>query len=349
MFHNVLKSSKRVCSTLFSNNRRFFSEIVPSSEQKAPTSILKQPVEVLSEVSKTNLGFSHDEISVAIKTGSDLYLNREKLSQLEKSGFFFEDINGTINLDEVSQTGWKLTYLRNMLLLQDYNKIFREFLQSCCLKNINGLNLTCEDRFKSYMIMNLTNVYNRGYNLELESLKILQDYKLLRVELYKNLKINRDENKNFSQYEFKTQNTPLGPLVTAHEKGNDHSFAKEIRPFILATTMHIKSPMKVGIFNQNLKRKLHGLPEEEKIDYVVRFETQLSLSELFWVLPTQNKPKRLRNTKITDFNNVMRGNPFFLEKFDFIDDKTRFNYMTNDKNLENDHKRFVQFLEKQKI
>jgi hypothetical protein len=349
MFYNVLKSSKRINSTLFLNTKRFFTDIVPSSESKAPTSILKQPVEVLSEVSKSNLGFTPEEISVAIKTGSDLYLNREKQSQLEKSGLFFQDINGTINLDEVSQTGWKLTYLKNMLLLQDYNKIFREFLQASCLFEINGLNLICENRFKSYMVMNLNNITQRGYNLELESLKILQDFKVLRVELYKNLKINRDENKNFSQYEFKTLSTPLGPLVVANEKNNDHSFAKENQPFILATTMQIKTPMKVGIFNQNLKRKLHGLAEDEKVDYVVRFETQLSLSELFWILPTQNKPKRLRNTKITDFNNVMRGNPFFIEKFDLVDDKYRFNFMTKDNSLDNDHKRFVQFLAKQKI
>lgn len=350
MFYNILKSySKRIPSNFSNLTKRTFSEIIPSSETQVPSSISKKPVDVLSEISKSNLGFTSDEISVAVKTGSDLYLNTEKLLQLEKSGFFFNDINGTIDLTQVSQKGWKLTYLKNMLLLQDYNTIFRDFLQSTCLNDRFGLNLTCENRFKDYIQTNLNTINQKGYNLDLESLKIKQDFKVLRVELFKNLKINRNENKNFSEYEFKTRSTPLGPIVIAHEKGNDHSLAKDNKPFILATTMHVRTPMKIGIFNQNMKRKLHGFAEEEIIDYVVRFETQLNLSELFWVLPTQNKPKRLRSTKITDLNNVMRGNPYFIEKFDLADDKIRFNYMTNDNELDNSIKRFVKILGRQTI
>jgi hypothetical protein len=214
---------------------------------------------------------------------------------------------------------------------------------------MEGLKLTCENRLKNYITSNLKNIMSKGYNIELESLKILQDYKVLKVELFKNLKINRDENKPLSQYEIKVRPTPLGNLAIANEKGNDHSFANNDKPFILATTMHVKSPMKVGIFSQNLKRKLYGGPEKDHIDYVIRFETQLSLSELFWVLPTQNKPKRLRSTRITDLNNVMRGNPYFLDKFDLIDDKSRYNYMTNSLELDNNHKRFAQSASKQNL
>jgi hypothetical protein len=350
MFYNVLKSySKKITSNISNLSKRAFAEIIPSSELQAPSSVLKKPIDILSENSKSYLGFTSEEIGVAIKTGSDLYLTREKLSQLEKSGFFFNDVNGTINLNNISQKGWKLNYLKNMLLLQDYNTIFRDFLQSTCLNDRFGLNLTCENRFKNYIESHLYSINKKGYNLDLESLKIKQDFKILRVELYKNLKINRDENKNFSKYEFKTYSTPVGPLVVAHEKGNDHSLAKDNKPFILATTMHVRSPMKIGVFNQNLKRKLHGFAEEEIIDYVVRFETQLNFSELFWILPTQNKPKRLRSTKITDLNNVMRGNPYFVEKFDLVDDNLRNNYMTKDIELDNDFKRYVRILEGQKI
>jgi hypothetical protein len=234
-------------------------------------------------------------------------------------------------------------------LLQDYNSVFRDFLQSCCLFDLEGLKLTCENRLKKYMTTNLNSIINKGFNVELESLKILQEYKVLKVELFKNLRINRDENKQLSQYEINVHPTPLGKLVIANEKGNDYSFAKDSKPFILATTMLVKTPMKVGIFSQNLKRKLYGQPEQENIDYVVRFETQVSMSELFWILPTQNKPKRLRSTKITDFNNVMRGNPFFLEKFDMVDDNSRYNFMTKSLELDNNHKRFVKFVGNQNL
>ena len=349
MLLNVLKSSKIKTSTFSLHSKRLFSEIVPSSESKAATSVLKTPIEILSENSISNLGFTSDEISQAMKTGSDLYLTREKLSTLENAGFYFSDINGVIDLEKNSQKGWKLTYLKNMLLLQDYNSVFRDFLQSCCLFDLEGLKLTCENRFKQYMTTNLRSIVNKGFNVELESLKILQEYKVLKVELFKNLRINRDENKPLSQYEIKVRSTPLGNLVIANEKGNDYSFAKDSKPFILATTMLVRTPMKVGIFSQNLKRKLYGQPEQENIDYVVRFETQVHLSELFWILPTQNKPKRLRSTKITDLNNVMRGNPFFVEKFDMVEDNSRFNYMTKSLELDNNHKRFVKFVGNQNL
>jgi len=349
MLFNVLKSSKIKTSSLSLYSRRLFSEIVPSSESKAGSLIVKRPIEILSENSISNLGFTSDEINQAMKTGSDLYLNREKLNSLESAGFYFNDINGVIDLDKNSQKGWKLTYLKNMLLLQDYNSVFRDFLQSCCLFDKEGLKLTCENRFKQYLTTNIRSIMNKGYNVELESLKILQEYKVLKVELFKNLRINRDENKSLSQYEIKVRPTPLGNLVIANEKGNDYSFAKDSKPFILATTMLVRTPMKVGIFNQNLKRKLYGQPEQENIDYVVRFETQVNLSELFWILPTQNKPKRLRSTKITDLNNVMRGNPFFLEKFDFVEDNSRYNYMTKSLELDNNHKRYVLNNAKQNI
>jgi len=79
MIKNVLKYSNRISCSSFSYFKRLFSEVVPTSEVKAATTIIKKPIEVLTETSKLNLGFTQEEISLAIKTGSDLHLTGEKI------------------------------------------------------------------------------------------------------------------------------------------------------------------------------------------------------------------------------------------------------------------------------
>ena len=318
--------------------RRAFAEVVPS---KGETTVTSKPQEILNEISKVNLGLSAEEFLVAKNTGTDLYLTPEKMRGVATAGFFFEDVNDKIDLDSVACKGLKLQYLKNMLLLQDYNSIFRDFLQSIAQQNTNGLGLTCEPRFKQYLEGNIMTINRLGLNIELESLKILHEYKVLRVEIYKNLHVNRDQNNAYHKYNFAKVPTPLGPLVIAHEKGNDHSIAKDQKPFILATTMLVKSPMKMAIYNQNLTRKLHGHEQDEKINYVVRFESQFSYSDFAWVLPTMNKPKRLRSTKITDFNNIMRGNPYFEDKLDLVNDIDRYKYMSRNENADNNIRNFI--------
>jgi len=318
---------------------RSFSEVVPSKGEATPLAL--QPQDLLNEISKSSLGLNESTFATLKKTGTDIFLTPEKRNSLEKVGLFFTDVNEEIDLESVSHKGWKLQYLKNMLLLQDYNSIFRDFLQSCALKNSDGLNLTCEPRLRKYIEANLTSINRLGYNMELESLKIMQDYKVLRVEIYKNFNIDRQTNKALDNYNLSKIKTPLGPLIVAHEKGNDHSLQKNPQPFILATTMLVQSPMKMAFFNQNLSKKLHGRPEEERINYVVRFESKFNYSDFGWILPTQNKPKRLRQTKITDFNNVLRGNPYFENKFDLVNDIDRFRYMNRNENADRNLREFV--------
>lgn len=325
--------------------RRSFSEIVPSSNQP-PATGTPLPKEVLTEISRTTSGLTPEDYIASKKTGADLYLTPEKKSALEAPGFFFNDVNEAIDLEANSYKGWKLQYLKNMLLLQDYNNIFRDFLQSCALNDNDGLELTCESRFKQCLQSNLNPIITKGYNFEIDSLRILQNFQILNIEIFKNLKVNRFENKELNKYEFKLSATPLGPMVIAHEIGNDHSLAKDHKPFILATTMLVKTPMKMAIFNQNLKKKIHGLPEDQVTEYVVRFESQFSYSDFFWILPTQNKPKRLRSTKIADFNNIMRGNPFFSGKFDLCRHNKRYNYMNKDEAADQSVNHFIDLTHK---
>jgi hypothetical protein len=322
----------------FTNNfRKCFSEVVPRSD----TAEVFKPKDIQLEISKNNYNLSQEEYLAVKKSGADLFLSPEKRNIISNAGFFYEDANDSTDLDSVASGGWKLQYLKNMLLLQDYNTLFRDFLQCCAMENHNGLNVTCEKRFKSFVQSTLMSVLRQGFNLEIDSLRILQRYKILRMEIYKNLKIDRDSNMSYNNYKFSKIWTPLAPLVVAREIGNDSSIFTDPKPFILATTMLVQTPMKMAVFNQNMSRKVHGRAEEEKINYVVRFETEMNYSDFTWILPTQNKPKRLRSTKITDINNIMRGNPYFLNKFDLVNEVDRYRYMKKSEILDENIRRFI--------
>jgi len=57
---------------------------------------------------------------------------------------------------------------------------------------------------------------------------------------------------------------------------------------------------------------LFGSTDDELVKNVVRFEANVRWSDLFKILPVQNKPSF--EWKITDFNNVLNENPV-LPKF----------------------------------
>lgn len=333
MMNNLRKHLK------FSSFKRF-SEVVPSTPGSAPA-VVSKPAEILAEIKRSQLNLSQEEFSVARKTGSDLYLNPDKMKTVQSAGLFFNDVNDELDLEKSAVRGWKLQYLKNMLLLQDYTNIFREFLQSCALNNSDGLKLTCEPRLREYVQSNLKAINKLGYNLEIESLRIKQEFSILRMEIYKNLKVDRNQNRQLNDYKFDRIWTPLGNLVVAKELGYDTSLVRNPTPFILATTMLVKTPMKMAFFNQNMSRKVHGQDEDKTIEYVVRFESQFTYNDFLWVLPVQNKPKRIRSTKIADFNNVLRGNPFFENKFDLVDENARFNYMSRNQSADDKVRTFI--------
>jgi hypothetical protein len=309
---------------------KLFSEIIPKPSDAAV--IRPSTLDSLSDISKQNLGMSLEEYQKSKAIGADLFLSPEKKGLIQSNAFFFKDTNEGVNPENSAHRGWKLSYLRNMNLLIEYDTIFREFLQSCARYDNNGLKLTCEPRFNTLMLNSLNGIRQQGYQLEIENLRTKFDYGLLRLEMYKHLNVDRTLNKHFNDYDLSTYSTPLGKMIIAREKNEDISLPKNLKPFILATTMLIRTPMKIAIFNQNMTRKIYGEPENETIDYVVRFETQMNYSDFTWILPGPNKPSRLRATKITDFNNLARGNPYFFNnKWDLIDENERYNYMAKDR------------------
>jgi len=344
---NSVKQTLRYLSAgrnLIGLSRRFYStEVTQKPDEIKP---VKTSEEFLKDLSVSLSDLPPEIMNNAIKTGAELYLTPEKLKAIESAGFNFKDNNPTHNLNQLNTDfgkGFFYQYLKNMLLLNDYDNVFRSFLQATAQFRLDGLNLVTEPRLLDYFFHNLINIRRQGYNVEFQDLKIIQDYSVIRVELYKNLKINRYANAPYSRYSFKDYKTPIGVSHVATLKGDDISYFHNDRPYILATTMHVKTPMKIQVFNQNLSKKLHGGENGEVLNYVVRFETEMNLNDFAWILPTQNKPKRLRSTKIADFNNLLRGNPYFLENFDIGGSKEeRYIYMQSGEDRDNDVRKILE-------
>lgn len=83
-----------------------------------------------------------------------------------------------------------------------------------------------------------------------------------------------------------------------------------IKPYVVAVTALIESPMKLYVQNQNYSSVLFGSDDKEMVKNVVRFETQVRWLDFTKLLPVENKPRH--KWVITDFNNVLDENPIVI-------------------------------------
>lgn len=261
------------------------------------SSILKNP-----NISK----LSENEIKSIEKIGGSFVLPNEYVQTLTESGLSQDNLN-TNELVQ-NKKGLMYYYLRNMNLLNDYSDIFREFFQSVARDDFNYLNLTCEPFFCQTFEAKIKPLRLKGYKIELEKLKINQTFELQDWRLYKNLRINRF--KNFLQSDEMSFNSYL-KLDVFKFGSKDITIFDNNKPFILSTLMKVTTPMKLNIYNENLSLKLYGNDSNTNVSYMVKFETELSFSELFnGLVKNVNRGERKRQTRITDFNNILKGNPF---------------------------------------
>jgi hypothetical protein len=136
---------------------------------------------------------------------------------------------------------------------------------------------------------------------------------VLKIEITHGLSVERAQNGNAEDW-VKSESTLLGTSCTYYTPVDDQrdvidGLTVEHRPYNVAITALIDSPMKLFVQNQNYSKILLGNDNDELAKNVVRFETNLKWSELLDVLPVANKAPR--NWKITDFNNLMNENPHF--------------------------------------
>ena len=135
---------------------------------------------------------------------------------------------------------------------------------------------------------------------------------VLKVEVSSNVSIDRAANMPLSMYEVQE-----GSLFGAKQKvfipkeNDDRSIfdflGQDQKPYVIAVTAIIESPMKLYVQNQNYSSVLFGSNDTEMVKNVVRFETQVKWFDLAKIMPVGNKPRH--KWVITDFNNVLAENP----------------------------------------
>ena len=83
----------------------------------------------------------------------------------------------------------------------------------------------------------------------------------------------------------------------------------DLKPYVVAVTCAIESPMKMYVQNQNYSKIQFGSDDRELVTNVVRFESNIAWYDMLNVLPVNNKPTL--KWRITDFNDLMKTNAYF--------------------------------------
>lgn len=195
----------------------------------------------------------------------------------------------------------------------EFNKLFREFHQYCALPDYKNLDFILEGKLAAYVKESVRRIQFHGLDIEMANLTVEQPrMKLLKVEVHHGLNVDRSMNLPPSEYTI-TKNSLLGAPQTVYVPKNDtrsiwDHLDSNYKPYVIAATVLIESPMKLFVQNQNYSSILFGTNDEEVVKNIVRFETNVRWLDIFKVLPVENKPSF--DWKITDFNNVLNENPY---------------------------------------
>ena len=148
-------------------------------------------------------------------------------------------------------------FVTNSRSILDFNVLFRKFHQSCALPDKEGLHDICEANLAAAVSASVERIHFHGLDLEMANLTVEQpSMKVLKVEIHHGLV--RDRASNGPADSYVTQETSIlgAPATYYVSKENDtRSFFDFLdddhRPYLVAVTAMIESPMKLYVQNQN--------------------------------------------------------------------------------------------------
>jgi hypothetical protein len=172
----------------------------------------------------------------------------------------------------------------------------------------------CEPKLAEYVNESIKRIHFHGLDVEMSNLTIEQPrIDVLKVEIHKGLSVNRHENGQKSDYKISNSKW-LGADYNVYTPKEDNRhfldhLDSEHRPFTLAVTAVIESPMKLCVMNQNYSNVLFGSQDKEHVKNIVKFEANIRWMDFYKFGPWENK--QAFDWKITDFNNILNENPYF--------------------------------------
>lgn len=114
------------------------------------------------------------------------------------------------------------------------------------------------------MRKSLGNIHKHGMDIEMANLRVKSDrINILKVDLTHGLPLNRLERHAISNYDVVKEDLFGAPLTRYHLKGTKpHSLLDNLltdyRPYTLAVTVAMQSPMKLFVWNQNRSAVIFG-------------------------------------------------------------------------------------------
>jgi hypothetical protein len=117
-------------------------------------------------------------------------------------------------------------------------------------------------------------------DVEMANLTVTQpDIKVLKIEIHHGLKVQRSQNASQEDYTISSSSI-LGAPTKYYVPKKDartvlDNFEPNHKPYVIAVTALIESPMKMYVQNQNYSKILFGSDDQELVKNVVRFEANV--------------------------------------------------------------------------
>lgn len=250
------------------------------------------------------------------RLGIDAQFNKEKHAHVLMFPWNFPQILDKIEAQHrpLSDGSYWARFVRNSGAENDINNLYREFHQFVALPDADGINKICEAKLAEKINASVKRIHFTGLDLEMANLTVHQpSIKVLKCELTHGLTVDRMSNGTKEDWNVK-ESTLMGAPLTYYIPQNDtrsvfDNFDQGKKPYTIAVTAVVESPMKLFVQNQNYSKILFGTNDKEHVKNIVRFEANVYWTDLLKVLPVNNKPSL--KWRITDWNNLMNENVWF--------------------------------------
>ena len=248
------------------------------------------------------------------RIGADQKFDRQKHAYVLTFPWNFPEIVGKFEAGTKGASGYWPYFMEHSRAIVEFNILFREFHQFCALPDEKGIERICEGRLAQAVNQSVERIQFHGLDIEMANLTVEQpSIKVLKVEVNHGVSLERDANGPKEAWNI-TESSILGAPAKYYTPADDKrdfmdGLDEDHRPYNVAFTCLIESPMKMYVQNQNYSKILFGSDDQETVKNIVRFEANLKWTDLLSVMPVNNK--KAKNWKITDWNNIMNENPHY--------------------------------------
>ena len=111
-------------------------------------------------------------------------------------------------------------YTKNSGCFDKFNELFREFHQACARNDPTMVDFLCEGRLAQAVNESLERIHFHGLDIEMANLTVAPEVKVLKVEVYHGLQVERSQNGNAEDWNA-TESSILGAPCTYYSPVDD--------------------------------------------------------------------------------------------------------------------------------